>query len=135
MTVIGECRVTNWAVSPFTLDGVPYASVQFDVDVMTRGPIDLEALMDALAAKVPTTLTERVWGYPTDKINPPCVVVGYPTGPSPFDETFQEGSDGTTIPVYFVCGKWVERNTRKAISDALTGAKGIKTALDGDLEA
>jgi len=133
MSVVGQCRVSSWQVSPFTFDGIPYASVEYSIDVMTQGPIDLDALMDAIAAKVPSGLTTRVFAYPTDKISPPCAVVGYPTGPNPFDMTFQRGSDSVTIPLYFVIGKWVERNTRKAVADALTGATGIKDALDGQL--
>lgn len=131
-TTIGECRVTQCRVAELVVDGVPYLSARFDVEIYTSGRIRLAELMDALAGKVPTAATPqtRVHAYPAKTITPPCVVVGYPDDPIEFDMTMARGSDEVTIPVWYVTGKAVERTARDALSAVLTGAAGIKEALE-----
>lgn len=131
-TVLGDARVTECRIAELVVDGVPYLSARFDVEVYTNGRVRLAELMDALAGKVPAGAVPatRVHAYPAKSITPPCAVVGYPEAPVSFDMTMARGSDVVTIPVWFVTGKAVERTARDTLSGVLTGAVGIKEALE-----
>lgn len=94
--------------------------------------IDLAGTMDALAAKVPAAASYRVHAWPMESITPPCVVVGYPKSID-FDTTFGRGSDTAVFPVWFIVGKIATKQSRDALSEIITGAAGIKDALDGAL--
>jgi hypothetical protein len=94
--------------------------------------IDMAGTMDALAAKVPTTAAYRVFAWPVEDVTPPCVVVGYPTSID-FDLTMDRGSDMAVFPVWYVVGKVAGKQARDALSAIITGAAGIKNALDGPL--
>lgn len=89
--------------------------------------------MDAIAAAIETAaVTDRAYAWPSEEINPPCAVVGYPSDID-FDLTFGRGADTATIPVYFVVGRIVERSARDKLSTIIAGATGIKDVLDGNL--
>lgn len=89
----------------------------------------MQALADrAVAAGVVT----RAYGWPAESVQPVCLVVGYPTSID-FDASFGRGSDRAVFPCWVIVGKAHERTTRDAISQYVTGATGIKEALDGDL--
>lgn len=133
MTTIGTARVVDCRISEASLAGVPYLAARFDVDVVTSGPVQLAALMDAIKAKVPDAATKRVYAWPVEDAAPPCAIVSYPDSAIDFDLTMGRGADRLTIPVFFLVGKAVERTARDALSAILTGASGIKTAIDGDL--
>lgn len=94
--------------------------------------IDLSATMDAMAVALKDTVN-RVYAWPADSVTVPAAVVGYPTDLN-FDLTFQRGGDRAAIPVYFLVGKVSDRTARDRLSEIISGATGIKTALDGDLD-
>jgi hypothetical protein len=94
---------------------------------------NLGEVMDAIALAIEAQgVTERTYAYPAESISPPCAVVAYPTDIE-FDVTYNRGADRCVIPVYFIVGRVVERSARDALAGIITGATGIKEALDGDL--
>jgi hypothetical protein len=95
--------------------------------------IDLGAVMDAIAETLTENVTVRVYPWPTDSPQIPCVVIGYPEEID-FDATFNRGSDKATFPLYYMAGKVSDRTARDQLSDIITGATGFKDALDGDLD-
>lgn len=99
------------------------------------GKIDLDATMDAIAASINAAYpNQRTYAWPSENVEVPCVVVGYPLpGTLVFDMTFRDGSDEATFPVWFITGLVNDRAARTLISDVLRGATGIKEALDGNL--
>lgn len=91
---------------------------------------NLGPIMDAIAdATVSAGLVPRADGWPSDAIEPPCVVVGYPTDVM-YDLTMANGADVATIPVYFVVGRTMEKAARDALSGVIAGAPSIKSALE-----
>lgn len=91
--------------------------------------------MDAVAARALTAgIVKRAYGWPNLAVEPPCLIVGYPTVLN-YDATMARGSDRATFPVWIVCGKIDARTTRDAVAEFISpaGALGVKTALDGNL--
>jgi len=97
------------------------------------GAINLASVMDAIANTITEAgVTDRAYAWPVESVSPPCVVVGYPKELD-FDVTFTRGSDRALFPVYVIVGKVSDRSARDVLSNVITGATGIKDALDGDL--
>lgn len=101
-------------------------------------PMDLVVVMDAIAATARDAglpFEERVYEWPTLSVNPPCLVVGYPTELR-YDATYARGADRGTFPAWVVCGRVDARSTRDLIA-AYIGGPGedpsVKSALDGTL--
>jgi hypothetical protein len=89
--------------------------------------------MDGIKATLESEgVTKRAYEWPTESVNPPCAVVGYPTTLE-FDTVFQRGGDRAVIPVWILVGKVSDRTARDELSTLITGATGVKDALDGDL--
>lgn len=130
---IGEARVRDCRTITMAVAGTDYLAARFDIDVVTDGAVRLGDLMDAIAGKVSTSATKRVYAWPVDTIAPPCAVVGYSDEPLEFDLTMGRGSDRLTIPLYFIVDKVVTRTARDRLADILTGAAGIKNTIDGAL--
>lgn len=86
----------------------------------------MTAIHDAL---VPDVVT-RGFDYPSLKVDPPTVVVGYPEGPQNFDTTMVRGIDRALFPVWIVVGDMVRRESRDKLNPYIAAAK---AALDGDL--
>jgi hypothetical protein len=99
--------------------------------------LNLGATMEAIAQAVKAAgVTDRVYGWPNDSAPVPCFIVGYPEADDiEFDATYggPHRTDKALFPAWFVAGRAVERVTRDLLSDVLTGATGIKDAIDGDL--
>ena len=94
---------------------------------------DLGAVMDAIAAAIEAQgVTSRTYAYPAESVSVPCAVVGYPDEIE-FDIVYQRGADLANIPVYFLTGRVVDRAARDRMAAIISGATGIKEALDGDL--
>jgi hypothetical protein len=74
----------------------------------------------------------RVYNYPDQNVQVPCIVVGYPSNID-FDLSFRDGSDRLKVPVWVMVGKAHDRSARERLSVLLTGVKSIKAGLDGDL--
>lgn len=93
---------------------------------------NMSVIMDAIGdALIP--VSKRVHPWPTQTINPPCFVVGYPSEFN-YDFTMGRGSDEAVFPVYYICGQSADRNVRDELSRIIAGADSIKEALDGDLD-
>lgn len=93
----------------------------------------MAAVMDALAARILAAgVTTRAHAWPVGAVQPPCAIVGYPEEIE-FDATFGRGSDRAVFPVWMVCGNVSDRTARDVLSGYITGATGIKDALDGNL--
>jgi hypothetical protein len=99
---------------------------------------DLVVVMDGIADTVrgsTLSVKDRVFEWPTLTVNPPCLVVGYPTDMT-FDRTYQRGCDQATFPVWVILGRVDARETRNELGRYLTPAgeiETIKSVLDGDL--
>lgn len=94
----------------------------------------LAEIMDAINdTALLAGVVDRGYEWPTLDVNPPCLVVGYPTDVI-YDVTMQRGSDRARFPVWIVCGKADARSSRDAVAVYLSdGAQSVKTALDGNL--
>ncbi len=96
--------------------------------------LDLSAAMDGIGdALVSGGYVGKVYRWPTDTIQPPCAVVGYPQDPLELGITFQRGADHTVIPVFLICGLASAEATRDVVSDHIKSATAVKTMLDGNL--
>lgn len=95
--------------------------------------LQLAATMQAIADTIVSEgVTTRAYAWPSGQIQPPCAIVGYPEQID-FDATFGRGSDRAVFPVWMVCGNVSDRTARDVLSGYITGATGIKDALDGNL--
>lgn len=95
------------------------------------------SVMDGIAARAKAAglvLDDRVYAWPTLTVNPPCLVVGYPTEIT-YDATMGRGSDRATFPVWVIAGKVDARTTRDVIATYIgpDGSASVKSALDGTL--
>lgn len=99
---------------------------------LTAGPTNLAAIMDAMAAAVPPLASGKVYGYPVEDFTIPAAIVGYPTTID-FDRTFARGSDRLVIPLFFIVGKVVARQSRNDLAEVVSGANEIKAALEANV--
>lgn len=95
--------------------------------------MDLDAVMQEIATRLDTIAGLRVYGYPTDTVQPPAAVVGYPESID-FDQTYGRGVDTIALPVVVVVGKVYDRATRDALSKYCdgAGAASLKAVLEPD---
>jgi hypothetical protein len=91
--------------------------------------MNVNAVLDAVGARLAGIAGLRVYDYPAEKIEPPAAVVGLPEVIL-YDRTYQRGADATTIPVFVMVSKVSDREARDRIS-AYTVS--VKAALDGTL--
>lgn len=97
----------------------------------------LSRVMDGLAALITTAaFVDNVYAWPAPTVSVPCAVVGYPTSIE-FDLTFQGSAAYQThntyrIPVWFLVADGETEAARDALSNILSDAASIKTALDGN---
>jgi hypothetical protein len=89
----------------------------------------LASFMDGLDTLV-SAIVERHYAYPVESISVPCALVAYPTTID-FDTVFGRGADRFVIPVWFVAGKTATVDARDRISEILSEAGTIKSAVDG----
>jgi hypothetical protein len=86
--------------------------------------MDFAAVMTGLSqVAVDAGVVERAYDWPTADINPPCLVVGYPEGPQPFDATMSRGHDRATFPVWIIVGALDRRNVRDRLGAYLLPLK------------
>ena len=90
----------------------------------------------AAAQELVAGMTLEVYGTPIPTPSVPCLVVGYPTKLD-FDLTFHAtGTTGkveATFPLWFIAGEVSSTSARNTLSAIITGATGIKEALDGTM--
>lgn len=88
----------------------------------------MDGLAGLIAAAAPTA---NVFGWPVESIQPPAVVVGFPTSWE-FDASFGSSEVGTAIvPVWFVVGRSSTKESRNALSDIMSSTSSVKAILDG----
>lgn len=94
----------------------------------------MNAVMDALGARLQTISGLRVFDYPPDQLSPPAAVVSYPEGVT-YDVEFARGADMATFIVTVLVGRVSERSARDALAPYLngSGASSVKAAIDGTL--
>jgi hypothetical protein len=94
----------------------------------------MAAIMTALKGAAPTTInsvTVTSFDYPVETVTPPAVIVGYPTTID-YDATFARGADRAVFPVWFVCGRVVDKSTVTMVSAAVSGVGDIKSAIESN---
>lgn len=76
----------------------------------------------------------RAYDYPAEKVQAPCIVVGYP---EQLNLSLAFGNKGTscTFPVYILAGKATDKNTRDALSEMLGKVKTALASLGGSIDA
>lgn len=96
--------------------------------------LDLNAVMDAVGARLATIVGVRVYDFPPDSVAVPAAVVSYPEEIT-YDETYARGCDSCTLTVSVLVGLVSDRASRDALAAYLSGsgAKSVKTAVDGTL--
>lgn len=96
------------------------------------GAINISNVMDAIQETlVENDVAVRVYPWPIQNVNPPCIVIGYPDDDIVFDSTFHRGSDEVVFPVYYVVGQTADKNARDLLSEIIQSD--FKEALDGNL--
>ena len=89
--------------------------------------MNLALIMDELAA-AGRTVVNRVFAYPTSKVEPPALVVAWPELVE-YDQTYQRGLDKYMIPVFLVLGEsGTQQGKRDQAAEWLSGS--VKRALD-----
>lgn len=93
--------------------------------------MNLAGVLDDLGAALGSIEGLRVFPYWTDRIAPPCAIVGWPE-PLTYDATFGRGSDRTEIPVYVAVGKLDARSARDTMARYAdgSGAHSVKAAVE-----
>lgn len=96
--------------------------------------LNVNATMDAIGTRLATISGLRVYDYPADSINVPAAIVSHPDTVT-YDTTYGRAADQAVFQVTVIVGKVSDRVSRDQLEEyrAGTGAKSIKTVLDGDL--
>ena len=94
--------------------------------------LDLNAVMDALGARLVGVTGLRVYDYASDSANPPAAIVSLPSTIE-YDAVMGRGADRIVIPVTVLVGKVSERTARDRLGAYIagTGASSIKAAIEG----
>lgn len=92
----------------------------------------LNAVMDAIGARLVGVTGLRVYDFAADSAAPPAAIVGLPTVVE-YDAVMGRGADRVVIPITVLVGKVSDRAARDQLGAYLagTGASSIKTALEG----
>lgn len=95
--------------------------------------MDLDAVMQEVAAVLDTIDGLRVYGYAADAVAPPAAVVGYPT--VTYDETMRRGMDRYSLPVWLLVGKVSDRASRPGIAPYVAGDgdRSVKRVLEAGI--
>jgi hypothetical protein len=93
--------------------------------------MDLNDVMDEVAAQLDTISGLRCFAYPPDDVQPPAAIVSYPEAIT-FDETYGRGMDRMTMPVWLLVDRVVDRTSRARLAAycAGSGASSVKAVLE-----
>jgi hypothetical protein len=93
--------------------------------------LDLNAVMDAIGARLVGVTGLRVYDYAADAANPPAAIVGMPETVE-YDAAMGRGADRMVIPVTVLVGKVSDRAARDQLAQYVsgTGASSIKAAIE-----
>lgn len=94
--------------------------------------LDLNAVMDAIGARLVGVTGLRVYDYTADASSPPAAIVSLPRLVE-YDAVAGRGADRLVIPVTILVGRVSDRAARDQLGGYLsgTGAASIKTAIEG----
>lgn len=94
--------------------------------------LDLNAVMDAIGARLVGVTGLRVYDYAADAAAPPAAIVALPEVVE-YDAVMGRGADRVVIPVTVLVGKVSDRSARDQLAQYVsgTGASSIKTAIEG----
>lgn len=93
--------------------------------------LDLNAVMDAIGARLLGVTGLRVYDYAADAAAPPAAIVALPETVE-YDTVAGRGADRVVIPVTVLVGKVSDRAARDQLAQYVsgTGASSIKTAIE-----
>jgi len=94
--------------------------------------LDLNAVMDAIGARLVGVTGLRVYDYAADAASPPAAIVSLPETVE-YDAVMGRGADRVVIPVTVLVGKVSDRAARDKLAQYVsgTGAQSIKVAIEG----
>lgn len=96
-------------------------------------PLDLNAVMDAIGARLVGVTGLRVYDYAADGAPPPAAIVALPETVE-YDTVAGRGADRVMIPVTVLVGRVSDRAARDQLAQYVsgTGALSVKTAVEGN---
>jgi hypothetical protein len=94
--------------------------------------LDLNAVMDAIGARLVGVTGLRVYDYAADAASPPAAIVALPDTVV-YDEVAGRGADRADIPVTVLVGRVSDRAARDQLAQYVsgTGSMSVKTAIEG----
>jgi hypothetical protein len=94
--------------------------------------LDLNAVMDAIGARLVGVTGLRVYDYAADNAAPPAAIVSLPRTVE-YDAVAGRGADRLVIPVTVLVGRVSDRTARDQLGQYIsgTGPSSIKTAIKG----
>lgn len=94
--------------------------------------LDLNAVMDAIGARLVGVTGLRVYDYGADLASPPAAIVSLPKTVE-YDVVAGRGADRIVIPITVLVGRISDRAARDQLGAYLagTGASSIKAAIEG----
>jgi hypothetical protein len=94
--------------------------------------LDLNAVMDAIGARLLGVTGLRVYDYAADGASPPAAIVSLPRRVE-YDAVMGRGADRLVIPVTVLVGRVSDRAARDKLGRYIsgTGASSVKTAIEG----
>lgn len=94
--------------------------------------MNIQTVMDELAARLDTIPGLRVAAHPVDAINPPHAIVSLPN--ITFDLTYGRGSDRLELPIVVAVGKVSSRAARENLLKyvAGSGTSSVKAVLEDE---
>lgn len=94
--------------------------------------LDLNAVMDAIGARLVGVTGLRVYDYAADAANPPAAIVSLPETVE-YDVVAGRSADRVVIPVTVLVGRVSDRAARDQLAQYVsgTGASSVKSAIEG----
>lgn len=98
--------------------------------------VDLNAVMDAIGARLVGVTGLRVYDYAADAAAPPAAIVALPETVE-YDMSGARYADRVVIPVTVLVGRVSDRAARDQLAQYVsgTGASSIKSAIEGGTDA
>lgn len=93
--------------------------------------MNINDVMDQVAAQLGTIPGLRAYGYPNVEPRPPTAIVSFPLE-YVFDRTYGRGSDTMVLPVIVVVGRADERTAQDLLADYMegSGARSVKYVVE-----
>lgn len=94
--------------------------------------LDLNAVMDAIGARLVGVTGLRVYDYAADAASPPAAIVSLPSAVE-YDAVMGRGADRMVIPITVLVGRISDRAARDQLGGYIAGAgaNSVKAAIEG----